>query len=152
MLKRLLIFLILNFGALALGGLLMGDGPSSEWYEGLNRAPWTPPGWTFGAAWSTIMLCFSVYMALLWPRVESLKLLSGLYGLQLLLNIGWNPVFFHFHSPLLGFGIIIGLTLLIAFILFFYWAELKASSLLLLPYLLWLIVATSLNGYVVLAN
>ncbi|MFB6257267.1 MAG: hypothetical protein ABEH38_01120 [Flavobacteriales bacterium] len=37
-------------------------------------------------------------------------------------------------------------------ILFFYRSEIKAGSLLLLPYLLWLIVASSLNGYVVLAN
>ena len=152
MLKRLLIFLVLNFGALAIGGFFMGEGPQSDWYEGLNKAPWTPPGWTFGAAWSTIMLCFSVYMAMLWPKVEDLKLLSGLYGFQLLLNIGWNPAFFYFHLPLLAFLIIIGLTLLVAFILFFYWSELRVLSLLLLPYLLWLIVATSLNGYIVGSN
>lgn len=152
MLIRLILFLALNFGALAIGGLSMGEGPRSDWYEGLNKAPWTPPGWTFGVAWTTIMLCFSLYMALLWPKVDDQRVLSGLYGIQLLLNISWNPTFFYSHQPQLAFLIIIALTLLVAFILFFYRSVLKARSLLLLPYLLWLIVATSLNGYVVLAN
>ena len=51
---RLLFFLLLNFGALALGGFLMGEGPSSAWYSNLNKAPWTPPGWVFGASWTVI--------------------------------------------------------------------------------------------------
>ena len=45
MIIQLIIFLLLNFGALALGGLFTGSGVSSDWYNGLNKAPWTPPGW-----------------------------------------------------------------------------------------------------------
>ena len=152
MLIRLVIFLVLNFGALALGAWFMGEGPRSEWYEGLNKAPWTPPGWSFGAAWTTVMLCFSLYLALLLPKVESRPRLTGLYSFQLLLNISWNPAFFYYHQALFALLIIIGLTLLIGFILFFYWSELKALSILLFPYLLWLIIATSLNGYIVVCN
>jgi tryptophan-rich sensory protein len=36
-------FLLLNFAALALGGLLQGEGAGSTWYRGLDTAPWTPP-------------------------------------------------------------------------------------------------------------
>ena len=57
MIKRLFVFLLINFGALALGGLFTSDGVISDWYEQLNKAPWTPPGWVFGAAWTTIMVC-----------------------------------------------------------------------------------------------
>ena len=46
--KQLVIFALLNFGALAIGGLFTGGGVSSEWYASLNKAPWTPPGWVFG--------------------------------------------------------------------------------------------------------
>ena len=49
-LKYLIIFLIINFGALGLGVLLMQNGPETDWYLQLNKAPWTPPGWVFGAA------------------------------------------------------------------------------------------------------
>jgi len=58
-------FLVLNFGALGIGVLLMNNGPQDAWYAALNKAPWTPPGWFFGVAWNTIMICFSIYMAYL---------------------------------------------------------------------------------------
>ena len=57
-LKPFLIFLIINFAALGLGSWIMGAGAQSEWYSSLNQAPWTPPGWVFGAAWTIIMICF----------------------------------------------------------------------------------------------
>lgn len=45
------LFFIINFGALGLGALLMDSSPiENEWYVQLNKAPWTPPGWVFGAA------------------------------------------------------------------------------------------------------
>ena len=52
MMKRTLIFLLFNFIALGLGSWMMADGPNSIWYEELSKAPWTPPGWMFGTAWS----------------------------------------------------------------------------------------------------
>ncbi|NRA92357.1 MAG: tryptophan-rich sensory protein, partial [Psychroserpens sp.] len=60
---RFLVFAVINFSALGLGTILMGNGATSSWYQQLNKAPWTPEGWVFGAAWFTVMLCFSAYMA-----------------------------------------------------------------------------------------
>ncbi|NBN98947.1 MAG: hypothetical protein EBV19_06865 [Flavobacteriia bacterium] len=45
----ILLFLFLNFGALAIGGSFTADGVASDWNQNLNKAPWTPPGWVFGA-------------------------------------------------------------------------------------------------------
>ena len=149
---RLAVFLVLNFCALAIGGFLMGEGPQSDWYHQLNKAPWTPPGWSFGVAWTVIMLCFSLYLAFLWPLAENRPLLTGLYTLQWLLNVGWNPSFFYFHEALAALAVIVTLTLLVGFFLWFYWPAIKTQSLLLLPYLVWLVIATSLNGYIVLSN
>ena len=56
---------MLNFGALAIGSYFTASGASSDWYQNLNKAPWTPAGWVFGAAWTSIMICYSVYMAYL---------------------------------------------------------------------------------------
>ncbi|MBN2236829.1 MAG: tryptophan-rich sensory protein [Bacteroidales bacterium] len=152
MIYRLIIFLALNFAALALGGLFTSKGVPSDWYVNLNKAPWTPPGWVFGAAWTTIMILYGIYMAYLWPISEHKNLLIGLYILQLILNIGWNPTFFYYHQVLSGLLLISLLTALIGFMLFFYWPELKLKSLLILPYLIWLVIASSLNGYVWLKN
>ena len=86
MVYRLIIFLLINFGALAIGGLFTGKGVPSDWYLGLDKAPWTPPGWMFGFAWTAIMICFSIYMAYLWPVVENKNLLIALFIVQFILN------------------------------------------------------------------
>lgn len=152
MVYRVIIFLIINFAALAIGGLYTGKGVPSDWYMQLDKAPWTPPGWVFGAAWTTIMICFALFMAWLWPLVENKSLLMGLFIIQLILNIGWNPTFFYYHQVMFGLIVISGLTVLIGFLFFYYWPELKTKSLLVLPYLIWLLIATSLNAYILIKN
>ena len=145
-------FLFLNFGALALGGLFAGSGAGSNWYAELNKAPWTPPGWVFGFAWTTIMLCFSVYMATLYTKTKSVKTIILLYAIQWVLNVVWNPIFFYLHKPIIGLIVIVALTSLVTYFLFRYRSLQKGYTLLLLPYVIWLFIATTLNAYVVFMN
>jgi tryptophan-rich sensory protein len=152
MIIRVIIFLILNFAALALGAIFTEPGVSSEWYSDLNKAPWTPPGWVFGVAWTTIMLLFSTYMAILWGKEVTHKSLAGIFITQWVLNIGWNPVFFTFNLTILALIIISALTVIIGYCYFRYRPVLGWSSALLLPYFVWLILATSLNLYIVVQN
>ena len=152
MLLRIIVFLIINFAALGIGGLFTNSGVNSEWYVSLNKAPWTPPGWVFGFAWTTIMICFSIYLAYLWPQVENKNGLIALFVVQWLLNVGWNPVFFHYHQTGPGPIVISLLTVVVGYFLFRYWPEVKGRTLLLLPYLVWLCIATSLNAYIYLKN
>ena len=148
MIYRLIIFLIINFAALAIGGYFTGSAVTEEWYMGLDKAPWTPPGWVFGFAWTLIMICFSIYLAYLWPVVKERKSLIILFAIQWILNVGWNPAFFYFQHVLL----ISCLTILVGIFIFRYKKVLKTKSILLLPYILWLLIATSLNAYILLNN
>ncbi len=152
MIIRTIIFLALNFGALAIGGIFTRMGVPSDWYAGLNKAPWTPPGWVFGFAWTTIMICFSLYMASLWPAAGDRRMLIGIFVCQWILNVAWNPVFFYLHQVAVGLILITALTLIVGYMLFHYRPLLNARSLLLLPYFAWLLIAASLNGYVWLNN
>ncbi|MGE5356455.1 MAG: TspO/MBR family protein [Deltaproteobacteria bacterium] len=152
MILRLIVFFILNFGALAIGSVFTGSGVPSEWYQSLNKAPWTPPGWVFGAAWTTIMICFSFYMALLWKNEELRKFILISFSIQFVLNVIWNPVFFQFQNVLFGLIVITALTILIAVMFIKFFPFLKAASILILPYLLWLIIATSLNAFILFKN
>lgn len=88
MILRTILFLVINFGALGIGSYFTGSGVSSEWYQTLNKAPWTPPGWFFGFAWTTIMICFSIYLAFLWPLVDNTQKLILLFSIQWVLNVG----------------------------------------------------------------
>ncbi len=152
MFYRIIIFLVLNFGALGIGGFFTGKGVPSEWYNDLNKAPWSPPGWVFGFAWTTIMICFAVYMAYAWTKVSDLKLLAILFAIQWVLNIAWNPAFFYFHHVSIALVIISLLTVLVGYFLVAYWSDLKMYSLLIMPYFVWLLIATSLNAYILIKN
>ena len=152
MIYRVILFLLFNFAGLAIGSLFTSNGVGSDWYLNLNKAPWTPPGWVFGAAWTVIMVCFAVYMGFAWERVADRTILVLLFGVQWILNWTWNPVFFKYHQCFWGLIIIVSLTILIGVILIKYFPELKGISILILPYFLWLLIATSLNAYIYFMN
>lgn len=152
MIYKVIIFLVINFAALAIGSSFTRAGVQSDWYMDIAKAPWTPPGWVFGAAWTTIMICFSFYMAYLWSTADNRNLLIGLFLAQWILNVLWNPTFFYYHNVLTGLFIIVGLTLVVGFFLFFYWSQLKLKSTLVIPYFIWLLIASSLNAFIYFKN
>ncbi|MEH1009182.1 TspO/MBR family protein [Winogradskyella sp. ECml5-4] len=147
-----ILFLIINFGGLALGNWFMGDAVTSEWYTNLNKAPWTPPGWVFGATWTLIMICFSAYLSYLFT-IRNSKFVIFVYTIAVILNVSWNYIFFNQQLTNLALINITLLTLVIAYF-FITFCDDKLSKLkyLLLPYIIWLCIATSLNGYVVFNN
>lgn len=152
MILRTIFFLVLNFAALAVGGLFTSSGVKSEWYNLLRKAPWTPPGWVFGFAWTLIMICFAFYISALWETTQAKKTVIFLFAVQLILNICWNPLFFKFHQVNIALWVITLLTILIGYMQFNYMKELQVKSLLISPYFLWLIIATSLNAYISIKN
>jgi tryptophan-rich sensory protein len=152
MIIRIILFLFINFGALALGSLFTNQGVSSHWYMTLEKAPWTPPGWLFGVAWTTIMICFSVYMASLWTAVVNKKNTTFLFIIQFVLNTSWSFIFFHLQQTGFALIVITLLTLVIAYFTFKFGGLLKWKNVFILPYLFWLLIATSLNLYIYLKN
>ncbi len=150
-LKITLLFLVINFGGLAFGSWLMDNGPLSDWYTNLNQAPWTPTGIVFGIAWTVIMVCFSIYLGKLFTIENTLENKIA-FLIQFILNVSWNYIFFNQHLVLTGLITILVLTAL----LFVYFLKLSSKTLkykyLLLPYIIWLCIATSLNLYILIHN
>lgn len=148
-----LVFLSVNNLALYLGVILMNNGPSEIWYLSLNKAPWTPPGWVFGAAWSSIMFFFSFYMTKLSLTFNFInKKLIILFSVQWILNVCWNWFFFNNHQTEIGLILLILLWLLIGYFTFKYIKKLGFYTILIVPYLVWMTIATSLNAYIVFNN
>lgn len=152
MAKRIILFLIINFAGLGLGSLFTDVGVDSTWYQSLEKAPWTPPGWVFGAAWTLIMICFSIYLAFAYKSYTNKSQFFAWFALVWILNFVWNPLFFTYHFVLVALIVISLLTLFIVALMIDGWSKLKVKSILLLPYVLWLIIATSLNAYIYIQN
>lgn len=150
--QYIILFILINFGALAIGTYLMDNGPTSNWYLSLNKAPWTPPGWVFGVAWFSIMVCFSVYMANLVLRSKATQYVLVLFGVQFVFNISWNYIFFNQHLTQFGLVNILLLTFIVGYFLISFKNTLKLSSFWIVPYFIWLLLASSLNLYIILYN
>lgn len=148
----LFIFLAINFGGLAIGNFLMNNGPTSDWYLSLNKAPWTPPGWVFGAAWTSIMICFSVYLSKQFTSEKNTNSIAKFLLAEFVLNVSWNYFFFNQQWVFIA---LIGIIVLTA-LLFYYFFNLSKKvgnyKYLLLPYMIWLCIATSLNVYILVKN
>lgn len=149
--KIFIVFLIINFGALALGTQFMDNGAQSDWYLNLNKAPWTPDGWVFGAAWTSIMLLFSFYMTFLYVLRPTHKV-RLLFILQFILNVSWNALFFNQKLIYIAVLNIIMLVIIITTFLITYLKDLRGKTFFIVPYVVWLCIATSLNLYITLYN
>ena len=151
---KLVVLLMINFGALALGSAWTSPGTESDWYRLANQAPWSPPGWVFGAAWFTIGVTYSIMMALLDNSIyREYEPIQRWFWFSVILNIAWNPVFFGLHA--VGLGIIILLSLAYCIFNLVEFTKEKLGwkvAWLGMPYFLWLMVALSLNLYFTIMN
>jgi len=123
--------------------------PGSEWYHHLlNKPSWNPPDWLFPPAWSLLFLLMGIALYLVVMQWDNNKAVKGslvVFGVQLLLNLGWSAAFFGQHSPLLALAVIVPLWLTILLTIVKFRAILPLAGNLLLPYLLWVSFATVLN-------
>lgn len=147
--KKFLFYLCVTFFGLFLGGLFTNPGTSSEWYTSLSLAPWTPPGWVFGFAWTLIGVTWSVWAAQMCDTDKYV----GQYCMIWALNFAWNPLFFTLHQVEIAGVVIFALLLHVTMTMFETYRDRGATAAAwVLPYVLWLVVANSLNWYVVFAN
>jgi tryptophan-rich sensory protein len=98
------------------------------------------------------MICFAIFMAYLWPQAEDKRWLIGIFSLQWILNLAWNPIFFYFRLTLPALLVIVLLTVIIGYFLFANRQQMGWYVILVAPYFIWLLIASSLNAYVVFNN
>jgi tryptophan-rich sensory protein len=91
-------------------------------------------------------------MATLYYRANNKSTVVLLFSIQWILNVAWNPVFFYFQAVAIGLITISFLTVLIGYFLFKFRKTMSVASWLIVPYFIWLLIATSLNAYILLYN
>ncbi len=127
----------------------------NTWYRSLHKAPWNPPDWVFGPAWTLLYLAMAWAVSLVSLSSASAREKRTAYALffaQLFFNGLWSFLFFGLHSPFLALiDLVILLFIVAAACRVFFWIH-KGAGLLLVPYLLWLVYALSLNIACVVLN
>jgi tryptophan-rich sensory protein len=83
-----------------IGGL--GTDVGSRWYRQLDKPAWQPPGAAFGPAWTTLYGLMAVASARTLDRMqepEERRAYATAFGANLVLNAGWNWLFFRARRP-----------------------------------------------------
>ncbi len=125
---------------------------NSAWYNNLIKPAFAPPNSLFAPAWAflytTIIIALIIYIS----KPHNNKISGYIYfGIQLVLNLIWSPVFFGLKSMGFALVIIILLDIFVFFTIRKFYSVSKISGLILIPYFLWIIFATYLNaGYLIL--
>ena len=135
-----------------LGGLATDLGP---WYRALRQPAWQPPDAAFGPAWSLIFLLCGVAAVRVWLRTptprERAAWLCALAA-NGALNVLWSGLFFKARRPDWALAEVVLLWLSILLLVLLARRHDAVAALLLVPYLLWVVFAASLNLAVVRLN
>ena len=135
-----------------LGGLATELGP---WYRALKQPWWQPPDWAFGPAWSVIYLLTAIAAVRVWLRAQSPR--ERTWWLAALaangaINVFWSWLFFKARRPDWALAEVVLLWLSIGLLIVLARRDDVIAALLLVPYLLWVAFAASLNLAVVRLN
>lgn len=139
-------------------GLAMGwvsnSGYGNPWFVALTKPAAMPPGWVFGAAWSTLYMMLGIALALVLGANDAPRRRSAfiLFVGQLALNYSWSPLFFRLHAIEAAFAVIIVMFGLSYAAALMFGRISRAAGLLMLPYLAWLCFAAYLNFEIIRLN
>jgi len=144
----LILFLVLVLGSGLVIGLLTQPG---DWYTGLAKPDFNPPGWIFGPVWSVLYILIAIAGWRSWQRNRHAWPMK-VWWAQLALNFLWSPIFFSAHQVGLAFVVILLLLFFILAYIVLTWRRDRVSALLFLPYAAWVAFASLLNASILVLN
>ncbi len=136
---------------LVVGGATTTIGP---WYRTLRKPAWTPPDFVFAPAWTTILGLAALAGAIGWSHAgtgQSWRLVA-LFGVNIALYAAWSPLFFNLRRPDWALLEIVPLFISIAALIAMLAPLSLTAAALLLPYLVWVGFAGTLNLTIVRLN
>lgn len=151
---RLLLCLAVCLGIGAVGALSTKP-EIAGWYSSLVKPSWTPPPAVFPVAWTALYIMIAVAFWRLWDRAAPSTARTRamvLFVAQLALNAAWSPVFFGSHAVWSALAIIALMVFLIAATIVAARRNDRVAAWLLVPYLCWVVYATTINAGVAVLN
>lgn len=118
----------------------------SSWYTTLNKPIFSPPNWLFAPTWILLYALMGIALFLIWENKAKNKTTAyAVFFIQLVLNLFWSFIFFYFKLPLIAFVEIVALWGFILATIVAFSKISKSASWLLVPYVLWVTFAGTLN-------
>ncbi len=150
--RKEVLMLFVFVAACLLVGVLSGlTAPSMDKYADLNTPPLSPPGILFPIVWTVLYAFMGIALWMMWRTVNDYRYYV-LFGIQLVLNFLWTPIYFAWGNMYLA---LVDLILIWIFVIIMAWLsymhDVKPATYLMVPYILWLMFAAYLTiGTIVL--
>ena len=132
------------------GGLLTNLG---EWYYGLQQPGFKPPDWVFGPVWTTLFALMATAGTLAWwAGRPGRALVVAAFAANAVLNVGWSALFFYLQRPDWSLYEVPLLWLSVLALIIVCGRRRALAGWLLVPYLVWVSLASAINYQVVQLN
>lgn len=122
------------------------------WYAALQKPWFTPPNWLFAPVWLALYFLMGATLYLLLGKRPQSGAALAAFAVQLVFNVAWSAIFFGAHELFYGFVVIAALWLAILATMAFSYRVSKSAAGLLIPYVVWVTIASALNYYVWVLN
>jgi tryptophan-rich sensory protein len=128
-------------------GYLSNSGFENGWYARLAKPSFQPPAQAFGIVWTTLYTMLGIALAAILnePPSKQRRDALWLFGGQLALNFAWSPIFFGLQMIDIALVTIIVMLVMAATTANLFRRLRPVAGWLMVPYLLWLCLATALN-------
>ena len=126
-----------------------------DWYITLKKPFFAPPNWIFGPVWIILYFLMGVSLYIVWKdelKSKTRNVFFVVFAIQLILNALWSLLFFGLKSPLLGLIDILILDVMLVVTIFYAKRVSKYAAMLLIPYMVWIIIASVLNYAIMVLN
>jgi benzodiazapine receptor len=143
---------VVTFAAASVGALTSAR--AASFYGQLSQPSWAPPAWLFGPMWTVLYVLMAVAAWLVWRAhgFGGARMALSLFAVQLVANALWSWLFFVLRRGALSMAEIVVLWLLILATILAFWPLHRLAAVMLLPYLVWVGVASALTWWLWRAN
>lgn len=120
-----------------------------DWYSGLIKPVYNPPGWVFGVVWPILYVLMGVALAMVLSKGLSrreVRIAALVFAIQLVLNAAWSLIFFGMRRIDWAMIEILLLWLAIVATVAAFWRISRLAAGFMVPYLLWVSFAILLNA------
>ena len=148
-------FVLLSLVAGFLGTLVTVTGSDSWFALELIKPAWQPPNYLFAPVWTILYILMGMAAGYVvsqgWSKKE-VKIATGVFLIQLVLNVFWSYLFFGWHMLMAATIDIVTLFVVICFMMYLFYRIKHVAAYLLIPYVLWVAFATVLCATIWIMN
>ena len=126
----------------------------NNWYSNINKSKYTPPSWVFGVVWPILYLTMIISFMIIYSDKNCVNFCYPiiLFLIHTFFEFNLDNNFFKYKNFKLALIDLLLLDISLIYIIYLFYPINKLASIILVPYLLWILFASYLSFYIFYNN